>query len=157
MINFENRFSNYSYDQLITILANAGAYKANAVASAPTILRDRNIADDVIQRDVDAAWESQQAGALHAQEPLSKQWKIVVLILTWSALFVGNHPSGIWNLPYPHFLDVVLWGVPLCYFLPFAGLMLFWQAQGRQQVQSDVGVCVGVGVVVWNLILWAFS
>ena len=124
---YKQKFSDFSNERLITMLANRTDYRLEAIAAMEEILRERNLPANEIQSMLSDAEQAKQAQAQLAEEPMPLGLKMTLLVF------------------------------PVIGFIGAAVVSLYLKEKGYHQKAADTVLWTVLGLLFWGSLVSILS
>lgn len=124
---YKQKFSDFSNERLITMLANRTDYRPEAIAAMEEILRERNLPANEIESMLSDAEQAKQAQAQLAEEPMPLGLKMTLLVF------------------------------PVIGFIGAAVVSLYLKEKGYHQKAADTVLWTVLGLLFWGSLVSILS
>ena len=124
---YKQKFSDFSTETLITMLANRTDFRLEAIAAMEEILRERNLPANEIESMLSDAEQAKQAQAQLAEEPMPLGLKMTLLVF------------------------------PVIGFIGAAVVSLYLKEKGYHQKAADTVLWTVLGLLFWGSLVSILS
>jgi hypothetical protein len=124
---YKQKFSDFSNERLITMLANRTDYRPEAIAAMEEILQERNLPANEIESMLSDAEQAKQAQAQLAEEPMPLGLKMTLLVF------------------------------PVIGFIGAAVVSLYLKEKGYHQKAADTVLWTVLGLLFWGSLVSILS
>ncbi len=124
---YKQKFSDFSNERLITMLANRTDFRLEAIAAMEEILQERNLPANEIQSMLSDAEQAKQAQAQLAEEPMPLGLKMTLLVF------------------------------PVIGFIGAAVVSLYLKEKGYHQKAADTVLWTVLGLLFWGSLVSILS